>query len=220
MIRTYTIVLILCIGSTCFAADESQEPPLKYTLEINGQGHELVLDKPVKLQGEYSNPKVVLRASSIRHYTYGDITFQYPASFAWEAEIEGHNEKTWILSGNDFKIMYFILPDVLSVEAYSQAMAKQYGKGSTRISDTERELGGQRHNGKLLFVKLAGTTLSLEVYSLPAKTGPGCSFCRIATKTIGQLAKKAKGPWQCCQAASRTQRRLTSRMQATANNRT
>jgi hypothetical protein len=171
VIRTVTIILIFCIGSTCFAADESQEPPLKYTLEINGQGHELLLDKPVKLQGDYSNPKVVLRASSIRHFTYGDITFQYPASFAWEAEIEGHNERTWTLSGNDFTIMYFILPDVLSVEAYSQAMAKQLGEGSTRISDTARELGGQRHKGKLIFVKLAGTTLNIEVYSLPAKTG-------------------------------------------------
>ena len=172
MIRiTVTVILFLGIGSMCVSADDRQEPPLKYTLEIDGQQHEIVLDKPIKVQGNYSDPKFVLSASPIRNFTHGDIAFQYPASFSWEAEIEASNEKTWTLSGNDFKIMYFIQPYELSVENYDQAMAKQFGKGTTRISDTERTLGGHKHKGKLLFVKLAGTELSLEVYALPAKSG-------------------------------------------------
>jgi hypothetical protein len=171
MKKAFLAIMFIAVGTFCFAMDEGQEPPLKFTMEINGQQHELVLDKAVTLAGDYKNPKVVLRASANRLFTYGDITFQYPSSFVWEAEIESKNERTWTLSGNDFKIMYFILPDTLSVEAYSQAMAKQFGKGSTRISDTERKLGGNRFKGKLLLVKLAGITLTMEVYSLPTKTG-------------------------------------------------
>jgi hypothetical protein len=171
MIGTILTILLLGIGSICFAADDSQEPPLKYTIEINGQQHDFVLDRPVQIHGTYRDPKVVLRASLTRHFTYGALAFQYPASFIWEAQIKAPDEKSWTLSGNDFKIMYFVLPGMLSVDEYAQALAKEFGKGSTRISDTERMLGGHRHKGKLLLVKLVGTALCFEVYALPARAG-------------------------------------------------
>ena len=171
MRRAAAVIFLAGFTGLCFAQDESREPSLKYTLEIDGKQHELVLDKPVVIRGAYNNPEVVLNASSTRQFTYGDVTFQYPASFSWEVDIGGNDEKTWTLSGNDFKIMYFILPDVLSVDAYALAMAKQFGKESTRISDTERMLGSQELKGKLLSVKLAGISLNLEVYALPAKSG-------------------------------------------------
>lgn len=171
MKRAFAVIMVVGFCTLCFATDESQEPPLKFTLDINGQKRALVLDKPLKLAGDYKNPQVVLRASPNRLFTYGDITFQYPCSFTWEAELDGENEKKWILSGNDFKIMYFILPGTFSVGSYSQALANRFGGSSTRISDTERMLGGQRLKGKLLFVKLAGTALTMEVYSLSAKAG-------------------------------------------------
>lgn len=171
MPRIIAAVLLLCHASMCFAVDDSQELPLKYTLVLNGAAHEVQLNRPIQIQGTYNNPKVELKASSIRHFTYGEIAFQYPAAYTWEAEIEAPNEKTWTLSGNDFKIMYFITPDVLPVESYAKAMAKQFGKGTTRISDTERTLGAHKHKGKLLFVKLAGVSLNIEVYALPANVG-------------------------------------------------
>jgi hypothetical protein len=92
MIRAIAAIFVLCLSSLCFAADDTQEPPLKYTLEIDGQAHVVVLDKPVKIHGVYSNPNAVLRASSIRYFTYGDLSFQYPASFTWEAEIVDHKK--------------------------------------------------------------------------------------------------------------------------------
>jgi hypothetical protein len=163
-------------------------------MEINGQQHDVVLDRPIQIQGTYRDPKVVLRASPIRHFTYGALAFQYPASFIWEAEIKAPDEKTWVLSGNDFKIMYLVLPGALSVDAYARATAKEFGKGSTRISDTERTLGADKHKGKLLLVKLAGTDLRLEVYALPARTG--CRFlvlqdCPPDKKAISEEGEKA-----------------------------
>ena len=122
----------------CFAIDESQEPPLKFTLEINGQQHELELNKPVKLDGAYNDPKIVLTASPIRQFTYGGVAFQYPASFAWEAEIESDNKMTWTLSGRDFTIIYFVGPDASSVEEYSQAVAEQFGEENVHISNADR----------------------------------------------------------------------------------
>ena len=193
MQRAFAAIMVIGFSALCFAIDETQEPPLKFTLVINGQQRELVLDKPVTLAGDYKDPKVVLRASANRLFTYGDITFQYPSSFTWEAELESENERTWTLSGNDFKIMYFILPDTLSVEAYSQAIAKQLGEGSTRISDTERTLDGQRLKGKLLFVKLAGTALTIEVYSLSAKAGSRLLVLQDSPPDNRASSKEAEG---------------------------
>ena len=87
MIRTVSLTLLLGFSGLCFAIDDKQEPPLKYTLEIDEQDHELVLGKPVKIKGVNKNPTLVLRAASIRTFIYGDTEFQYPASFIWEAEI-------------------------------------------------------------------------------------------------------------------------------------
>ena len=171
MIKILATILFLSIGSMYFAIDESQEPPVEYTLTINGQKHELALNKSIKLKGDYSNPTIKLSASSIRHFTYGDIAFNYPASFTWEAKIDDKIERSWTLAGSNFTIMYFILPRVMSDDDFAQIMGKQFGKGSTRISDTNRELGGQKYKGKLLFVTLASVTLSFEVYSIPTKSG-------------------------------------------------
>jgi hypothetical protein len=171
MIKTVATIFFLCIANVCFAADDSQEPPLKYTLEVNGKRHEVTLDKSIQLQGIYKNPKVVLRASPTRQFSFGHLEFQYPAWFTWEAEINGPNDKNWSLSGNDFKIMYFVQSQALTLETYVAAMAKQFGKEKTRISETERVLGGRKYKGRLIFVKLAGVALNLEVYTLPAKSG-------------------------------------------------
>ena len=170
MIRTVIAILIIGISSMCYASDDSQEPPLKYTLEINGQQHEVARDKPLQIKGTYNDPKVMLRASTVRYFTYGDIAFQYPASFTWKAKITSNDDKVWLMTGVDFKIMYFILPEV-SADAFALLMAKKFRVASPRISDTERTLGGHKYKGKLLQVKLADIAIREEVYALPAKAG-------------------------------------------------
>lgn len=165
------LLFLIGFGCLCFAADESQEPPLIYTLEIDGQQHELLLDKPITITGAHNNPEVKLRASSTRQFTYGNVAFQYPASFTWEAEIVDENSKSWVLSGNDFKLMYFILPYEITVEEYAQSLANQFGEKKIRISETERTLGSQKLKGRLLFVRIAGVTLNLEVYEFQSNKG-------------------------------------------------
>lgn len=69
--RSIAVMTLIGVGGLCCAADESQEPPLKYNLLLNGTAHELVLDKPVNLQGDYKNPNAALRASATRQFTCG-----------------------------------------------------------------------------------------------------------------------------------------------------
>jgi len=163
--------LLLALGALCFAVDDRQEPPLKYVLEINGKEHQLFVGKAVTIRGEFKDPTVLLKAASTRTFAYGDLTFRYPASFTWEAEIEAPNEKTWTLSGNDFKILYFVLPAPLTVDDYAAAMVGQIGNNKSRIHASERELGDRKYKGKRLAVDLAGTQLTMEIYAFPAKEG-------------------------------------------------
>ena len=171
MFRTSILLLTVCVATVCFAADESREPSLSYTLTIDGRNHHITLDQPLLLEGNYKNPKLTLAASPLRRFPFGGVEFHYPATFSWEAEIVSAKDKQWVLSGNDFKIMYFVLADNVTLDSYVDAMVRQFGKEKTRISDTERVLGRQKYTGKLLLVKLAGTGINLEVFTLPSKEG-------------------------------------------------
>lgn len=151
------------------AGDDSQEPPLAYTLTIDGKAHALTQDAPTQLPGTFRDPTVVLTAASTRRFAYGGVAFEYPASFNWEAEIEGPQTKTWTLSGNDFNILYLVLPQKISSEDYAQAMAEQLGAKDSRITPSSRQLGDSRVNGNKLAVTIADTLQTIEIYILPLK---------------------------------------------------
>lgn len=168
-----TIALAIFLGytSVCFAADESQEPPVKYTLELSGQKQELILDTPVTVSGTFNNPKLLLKAAVTRQFACGDVTFQYPASYTWEASINGPNKKTWTLSGNDFKIMVFVVEAPIEPGEYLRGLAQQVHSPGAPITDIERELGGRKFQGKRSVLKIGSVDFVFEVYILPYESG-------------------------------------------------
>ena len=192
MIKTVAVLICLGLSSRCLAVDEREEPALQYFLEVNGKQHELFLNKQMKIRGAYSDPQVVLNVSSTRKFAYGGVAFEYPAYFSWEAEIENDEEKVWTLSGNDFKVMYFVMPDSLTIENYAEAMVERFGEGSTRVSGSERKLGARRFTGKLLFVQLAGTVLNLEIYALPAQSGSRLLVLQDSPRDDGAISEEGE----------------------------
>lgn len=144
---------------------------MTYMLEVNGQKRELTLNTPVTLDGTFSNPKVLLTAASTREFAYGDVEFNYPASFTWEASIDGPNDKTWTLSGNDFKIMYFVLPAVLSPLDYATRLSEKVGAPGGHISDVDRDFGGKQLKGKRVPLRIADADIVSEVFVMPSKKG-------------------------------------------------
>jgi hypothetical protein len=168
LLRTLAAALLL---AGPLLADDSKEPSLQYTLEIAGKAQAITLDAPIKVEGSFTNPEVVLKAAPTRRFTYGGIQFDYPAGFGWEAEISGPEEKTWTLSGNDFTIMYFVLPDAQAIDEFAAAMAAQFENAVTKIEESERTLGGQKRKGKRMTVRLVGTSIYIEFYSFPSASG-------------------------------------------------
>lgn len=168
-----TIFMLLCVCMTglYLTTEEGREPPRKFTLEINGETHAVALDQPFKLEGVFENPELVLKASPTRLFPYGGVEFLYPAYFTWEADLEEGGIKTWTLSGNDFKIMYFVSPVSLSQEVYAAAMVEQFGREKVRTAEKERTLDGRVLKGKFLTIDLAGVFLIMEIYQLPSLSG-------------------------------------------------
>lgn len=166
-------VLAACAALAWGDPGDEKEPALKYTLEVNGEKHEIVLGEPIELKGTFSDPKAILTAAPTRTFNKDGFEFEYPSAYSWEAEITGDKEKIWTLSGNDFKIMCFVQPEALTARAYAAAMAAQFGE-STKQRDVERTLGGTKTAGRRLDVTLAGAGLLMEVYVFPGKES-----CRV-----------------------------------------
>lgn len=167
LLKLLAALVLLCCAPFALAADDRQEPPISYTLTIDGQAHVVPEGVPTRLTGTFKDPMVALKPAATRTFAYGGVRFEYPATFNWEAEIEGPLEKTWTLSGNDFIIIYFIVPKKVTLDVLAQGMVKQFGAENTRIAKAQRQLGGKLYHGRRLAVTLAGTVQTMEIYSLP-----------------------------------------------------
>ena len=154
----------------CAYADETAEPPVAYSINIDGKSHSIGLGKPVVLKGTFINPSVTLTAASTRHFNTIGIEFDYPASFTWEADVEVESAKSWTLSGNDFKIMVFQLSKGVSAHSYAQAMVKQFGAEKTKVDSIERTLGEKTLSGRILKTVIANTEIRMEILEIPSES--------------------------------------------------
>jgi hypothetical protein len=153
-------------------ADETTEPPVVYSIDIDGKAYSVALGTPLRTEGIFTNPTITLTAASTRHFGAVGIEFNYPAAFQWEADVEVENAKSWTLSGNDLKIMVFQLSKGVTASSYGQAMVKQFGSENTTIKSTERTLGGKLLTGRILNTVIANTKITMEILEVPTKANP------------------------------------------------
>jgi hypothetical protein len=114
---------------------------------------------------------VKLVAEPYREFNYGGVSFQYPRAFAFEADVKDGDYKNWTLSGNDLKIMYFIMNEDLTSEAYADEMIKQFGARNSKKSPITSDLLGGKKEGTRVEVTLAGIKLSMDILCLPFQGG-------------------------------------------------
>lgn len=150
-----------------FAA-EDMEPPLGYTLLINGIEHRMKSGETIQLKGTFTDPSIKLIADKERLFSYTGLSFRYPAYFSFEADLKSENNKNWILSGNDFKIMIFKVKGALIPDTFAHSVAKKFGK-DVKISDVERTFGGKQYKGKRVDVAVAEKSFSQEAFLLVSK---------------------------------------------------
>ncbi len=168
-LHKFVIAILSCLLAPVFStADETKEPPLKLTLFVNGKPFPVEFGREQKLAGEFKNPTIVLRAAATRRFSYGGISFEYPANFTWEADIEGKDYRCWTISGNDSKIMYFVLRSEFTPELYATSMVKQFGAKNTTIRPVSRKLGKTSLKGKRVAAIIAETEIVQDAFTIPA----------------------------------------------------
>lgn len=161
-----SLALLLATTSTVRAADENREPALKYRCEVGGRVFTLAEGEPLKLAGVGADPTITIRPEPFREFPYGDVKFRYPSHFTFEADTADADTKHWTLSGNDFKIMYFVIQDDVSDAQYVGAMVGQFGEDNCTQSETSITLNKQQYAGTRLKVTIAGNAMTMDVFRI------------------------------------------------------
>lgn len=171
MIHLVALIISIFASQPTAEVDECREPLLEYRLEVSGKVHTLRLNEPTQLDGTYENPKLVLRAGTVRKFPYGSVEFEYPAAFGWEADLETPGAKMWTLSGNDCDVMFHAFQVEISPKAYLSQVVGQMGLNEADIRDHKCDMGGKQSRGLAVSGDIMGSPVKLEVYAIPTPRG-------------------------------------------------
>lgn len=166
--------LLVAVAAYGFTAEsEDIEPPLKYTLIINGKPVDIVEGKPIRLAGELKNPEVTLNVDPHRTFIYLGVTFRYPRHFAFNTDLSDKEFRQWSVSGNDFKIKVFDLEGDITPAMYAGATSEAFGKGNWTTLDPRLRTRFGKHQLEGISAKGVADTnsLILDVYRVSSTRG-------------------------------------------------
>lgn len=177
MLRLYTLTVLLsflylgCSTSTPAGADESKEPPLEFVVNVGDKSIAITEGKTAQLDGAFVNPNISVKPQPYRVFPYEGITFKYPRSFAFEADLEDPDRKNWTLSGNDLKIMYFVLNARLTTGEFANNMIDQFGRENCKVTDSNAKiiLGKQTLSGTTIQITVATHKMVMDIYRIPSR---------------------------------------------------
>lgn len=173
---SFAIVSFACNSPTpeiANGANEKVEPPLKFTVTVGGKSTTVSEGETVQLDGTFTNPKITVVPQPYRIFPYQGVTFNYPRSFTFEADLTDPDTKTWTLSGNDFVIMYFVSEGSLTADSLAKHMIEKFGRKNARIANANARvtLGKHTLNGTSLRVSIADHQMVMDIYSVPSRDG-------------------------------------------------
>lgn len=173
MARTLTLTCLFSIASGWLpfvAADESAEPPLKYTVTVGEQVVTVVAGETVQLDGIFTDPRITLTPDPQRLFAFAGITFKYPRSYVFEADLDDPAAKSWTLSGNDFTIMVFVLKASLKTGDFAEDMLDQFGRENAQVTNANAKitLGEQQLSGTTLQITVATQKMVIDVFQIPS----------------------------------------------------
>ena len=169
-----TLVTLLASSAAVTAqTSEQAEPPLLYQLKLGDTSVPVAEGVPATIDGTFTNPTATLEVASYRVFPHGGVEFRYPRHFTFEADFSAPDVKIWTLSGNSFKIMYFVTTEALTVDAFIEGLSGQAAPDQVSVDPDPigLPLDGQSVAGKRVTLKLAGQSIVTDAYALPATGG-------------------------------------------------
>jgi hypothetical protein len=152
-------------------ADESAEPPLKYSVQVGDKTVAASEGEAIQLEGTFVNPKLKITPHPFRVFPYQGVSFNYPRGYSFEADFDDPNVKIWTLTGNDFVIMFFAMDVAISAEQYAKDMVEQFGGENAKITNANAKikLGKHEFSGVTMQATVVTQTLELQIYHLSTK---------------------------------------------------
>jgi len=141
-----------------------------FQLTINGKNYTIAENEPLKLDGSFLNPTILVKTAAYKLFDNNALSFRYPKEFSFAAE-KSPNYKNWSLNGNDVVLLVFELDAVITLDALLDEMIKRFGKQNCSTEDFDGKLGEVASKGKKLFVTLAGEKLLYECYEIKLNDG-------------------------------------------------
>lgn len=158
------------------APAEDEEPPLEFTLDVDGETVGIQLDRAATLEIGGKQVEVRLTAKPDRLFRGGGISFRYPRDHGFAVERDGA-ETSWTLDGTD-NITVLIHyrdgadPDELA-RATVEAVVAQHGKDKCRTRPSTIALGKHVVEGTRIDIPLDDAMLVQEFFVWrPREGGP------------------------------------------------
>jgi len=167
------LAIIAAIPVAKAETSEQAEPPLLYKLQLGDKTVAVSEGVPSTIEGTFTNPAATLTVESFRIFPHGGVEFHYPRHFTFEADFSAPEVKIWTLSGNSFKIMYFVTTQPLTVETFVESLSQQAEPDQVKVdpAPVTIALGGQTLAGKRVTITLAGQSIATDAFALPPHAG-------------------------------------------------
>ena len=187
-----TLALLLIAMPGLIAEDETQEPPVRYNLDVDGKLYSIAESIPFKITGSLINPTIKIIAEPTKEFMYGGITFVYPRNFTFEADIKDPNDKNWTLSGTYFSISYSLLSEKITAEQFADSLVEAFGNTQFKSrSSINIEFLGEKYNGTRLNLILSEQKMTQDIIVIPSKEGTKLFIFQDILIETGTTSKEA-----------------------------
>lgn len=179
MEKPFLTATLFCVGSALAALtpsfatgspqDEAAEPLRDYILSIDGDSFVVRPGVELKIDREFKSPTVQLDVGPVRHFAYGDLAFDYPAAFVWEADAFDPSMRIWTMDGADISMMVFRTSFGFSAAEYADSLEEEFDE--IKREEISHKMGSFELHGTQVTTEIAGSTMIYEVLEAPVQVG-------------------------------------------------
>ena len=156
-------------AATTQAADE--EPPLRFTLRLDGKDVPVHLDQPFHLDVNGRAIEGRLMVAPTRRLSAAGVAFEYPRHMSFEVDREEPGVTIWTLDGNNSVVMLMELAAQVELDDLIEMFAAPHGGRDVRREPAQITLDGRALAGARLVLSMAGSQLRQDVFVLPSNQG-------------------------------------------------
>ena len=171
MATAITVSLVNFSYSQAKKVDQSVEPPVQFTLKVDGKTFTGEIGKTFKLNGEFKDSSAKISTSNFRNFNYEGVSFHYPVKHHWEADLSDPQSKAWAMIGTESSISLFVISEEYSAEDYAKELIEDFDTETYDEKELKLKLGEQEFEVLRLIFEADEYEYVYDIVSLPQQNG-------------------------------------------------